>query len=60
MIQYLRPSPYETNTDGFLLNSRVKDARRGPGKKPGIVSTAQIISLEIRHEHGELMLQFLP
>ena len=60
MIQYFRPSPYETNTDGFLLNSRVKDASRGPGKEPGIVSTAQIISLEIRQEHGELMLQFLP
>ena len=25
MIQYLRPSPYETNTDGFLLTSRVLD-----------------------------------
>lgn len=59
-IQYFRPSPYETNADGFLLNSRVEDASQGPGKAPGIVSTAQIIGLEIRQEHGELMLQFLP
>ena len=49
----------DSNADGSLLNSRVKDASRGPEKEPGIGSADQVTSLGIRQEHHHLISQFL-